>query len=417
MNVLVIGGGVVGVTTAYYLSQAGLKVTVLDGREHAGLETSAGNAGLLSPSDAFAWASPSALKLAIKSLVNPDMGIRYKLQADPALWRWSAAFLLQCRYSNWKRNSNIKFHLAEYSMRMLEALRENTGIEFDAADNGIFYASRDPGAFDELKRHFSFLEDRGLKLELLGRDALIEKLPALRANKGIYSGAVFSPNCKTGDSAKFSQALATWCEKNTECRFEWGVSVERIIEKNNRVTGVWTSKGEIKADAYVLAAGAYSGLLGKQVGLRIPIYPIKGFSITAPIIDEELAPRAGFDDTQKMVAMSCLGDRLRIASSAVFDGYNKNHTPKDFRAILKLAREVMPGVADYDKAEYWAGLRPMTPSSVPILGASPVKKLFLNVGHGHLGWTMACATGRMVADVVVGDTTEIELKPFILNGR
>jgi len=414
MNVLVIGGGVVGVTTAYYLSQAGMDVTVLESREHGGLETSAGNAGLLSPSDAFAWASPSALKLAIKSLVHPDMGIRFKLRADPALLRWSAAFLLQCRHSNWARNSDIKYRLAEYSMSMLEALRNNTGIDFDAADNGIFYASRDPEAFRDLKQHFGFLEDRGLALEFLDRDALIEKLPALSASADVYSGAVYSPNCKTGDSAKFSQALAAWCTKNGDCRFKWGVSVERILKENNRVTGVWTSKGEMKADAYVLAAGAYSGLLGKQVGLNIPIYPIKGFSITAPIIDTALIPHAGFDDTQKMVALSRLGDRLRIASSAVFDGFNIRHTQADFRAILKLAREVFPGAADYDKAEYWAGLRPMTPSSVPILGASPVENLFLNVGHGHLGWTMSCATGRVVADVVAGHTPDIELAPFQL---
>lgn len=412
MNVLVIGGGVVGVTTAYYLSQAGMDVTVLESREHGGLETSAGNAGLLSPSDAFAWASPSALKLGMKSLIYPDTGIRYKFQADPALWRWSAAFLLQCRHNNWARNSDIKYRLAEYSMCMLEALRENTGIDFDAADNGIYYASRDPEAFNELKAHFGFLEDRGLKLEFLDRDELNEKLPSLNATSGVYSGAVYSPDCKTGDSAKFSQALAAWCEENGDCKFEWGVSVERILEKNNRVTGIWTSKGEMKADAYVLAAGAYSGLLGAQIGLRLPIYPIKGFSITVPIIDEKLAPHAGFDDTQKMVAMSRLGNRLRIASSAVFDGYNKRHRPEDFKAILKFAREVFPDVANYDKAEYWAGLRPMTPSSVPILGASPVRNLFLNVGHGHLGWTMSCATGRAVADVVAGDIPQIDLAPF-----
>jgi D-amino-acid dehydrogenase len=412
MKVLVIGGGVIGVTTAYFLSQAGMAVTVLESRERGGLEASAGNAGFLSPSDAFAWASPSSLKLAIRSLLNPELGIQYKIGFDPMLWRWSLEFLGQCRRSKWERNSHIKYRLAEYSLHMLNELRRNTKIDFDASDKGIVYASRDTEALKDLKLHFSFLQDRGLKLEYLGRDALLEKLPVLKSSKESYAGAVYSPGCKTGDSAKFSQALAAWCEKNGNCQFEWGTSVERIFKKQNRIEGVWTSKGEFKADAYVLAAGAYSGLLAKQLGIRLPIYPIKGFSITAPIIDEGMAPTMGFDDTQKLVAISRLGDRIRIASSAVFDGFNKNHSPDDFRAILNLAKEVFPNVADYEKAEYWAGLRPMTPSSVPIPGPSSIENLFLNVGHGHLGWTMACGTGKVVADILAGRVPDIDVTSF-----
>ena len=414
MKVLVIGGGVIGMTTAYYLLQAGMKVTVLDRRENAGLETSAGNAGLYSPSDAFSWASASALKLVIKSLLNSDLGVQYKLRFDPMLWRWSVSFLAQCRHSAWRRNSEAKYRLAEYSLHLLNKLRDDTKLDFDVSDQGIVYACRDSGALEDLKRHFKFLQDRGLTLQHLDRDALIEKVPALSARAGIYAGAVYSPDCKTGDSAKFSQALARVCENSGNCQLEWGVSVERIVMNRKRISAVWTSKGEFKADAYILAAGPQSGLLSRQAGFRLPIYPIKGFSITAPIINDEKAPGPGFDDTERLVAMSKLGNRLRIASSAVFDGFNKSHQPKDFHAILKLAREVFPGAADYDKAEYWAGLRPMTPGSKPILGTSPVHNLFLNVGHGHLGWTLSCGAGKVVADIVAGRYPDTETSAFEL---
>ena len=407
MNVIVIGGGVVGITTAYYLSQAGMTVTVLEQREHAGREASLGNAGFLSPSDSFAWASPSALKMAIKSLIDPSLGLQYKFHLDPDFWSWSIQFLNQCRSNKWENNSDIKYQLAKYSLSLIDEVRRDTGIDFDASNDGILYACRNQQSFDELQKHYQFLQNRGLELEFLERDSLLKKLPVLNSNKDTYAGAVYSPSCKTGDSAKFSQNLASWCTKNKECQFLWGTSVEKIMLSNNKITGIWTSKGELKADAYVLAAGAHSGILAKQVGVKLPIYPIKGFSITAPIINEEIAPTTGFDDIQRLIAVSKIGNRLRMSSSAVFDGFNKSHRPQDFKSILKLAREIFPDVADYNQAEYWAGLRPMTPSSVPIVGKSSVSNLFLNVGHGHLGWTMSCGTAQIIADIVAGK------KPFM----
>jgi len=393
-----------------------MTVTVLERREDAGLETSVGNAGFYSPSDAFAWASPSALKLAIKSLVNPELGIQYKLRFDPMLWRWSASFLSQCRNSAWQKNSDAKYRLAAYSLNMLNKLERDTNIDFDVTDGGIFYACRDAGALEILKQHFNFLQDRGLTLEHLDRDALIEKMPALSTSAGTYAGAVYSPDCKTGDSAKFAQELAKYCVKNGNCHVECGVSVESILMDKYEISSVWTSNGEFKADAYVLAAGPQSGFFAKQAGFRLPIYPIKGFSITAPIINDEMAPTAGFDDVERLVTASKLGNRLRFSSSAVFGGFDKSHRPKDFHTILKLARQVFPDAADYDQAVYWAGLRPMTPNSKPILGKSPVRNLFLNVGHGHLGWTLSCGAGKVVADIVAGIPPDIETEAFCLRG-
>jgi len=416
MNVIVIGGGVVGVTTAYYLAQAGMEVTVLEAQdEHGDFGASAGNAGFLSPSDAFAWASPSALKVAFKSLLNPTLGVQYKLHTDPALWRWTASFLSQCRPSKWAQNSAARFKLAQYSIAMLAQLRLATKISFDASDQGIVYASRSAGELEKLSRHFNFLADRGLELELLDPEALHEKLPMLQASSQIYAGAVFSPNCKTGDSNKFCQALSQWCIKYTKCRFVWGTAVERIVRENNKISSVVTSKGEFKADAYVLAAGAHSSILAQPLGIKLPIIPIKGFSITAPLKDTEMMSMPtmpGFDDTDKLVALSVFGDRLRISSSAVFDGFNTCHRQQDFQAILSLAKEILPDVADYSEVKYWAGLRPMTPTSLPILGASAIQNLYLNVGHGNLGWTMSCGSGKIVADLIAQKTPQINMDQF-----
>ena len=410
MNVVVIGGGVVGVTTAYYLAQAGANVTVLEAQQQQGdFGATAGNAGFLSPSDAFAWASPSALKLAIKSLLNPELGVKYKFHMDPALWRWTASFLYQCRRSKWMQNSDCKYKLAQYSIDMLADLRQATQINFDASDQGIVYASRSASELKKLSHHFNFLQERGLQLELLDRDALHQKLPMLQGNSQVYAGAVFSPNCKTGDSTKFTRELAQWCINNTNCQFIWGASVESILQENNKISRILTSKGEFKADAYVLAAGAHSSILAKPLGINLPIYPIKGFSITAPLYDTQMQSMPGFDDTDKLVALSVMGDRLRIVSSAVFDGFDISHRQQDFKAILQLAKEILPDVADYSDVKYWAGLRPMTPTSLPILGASAIPNLFLNVGHGNLGWTLSCGTAKIVADIIANKTPQISM--------
>jgi len=414
LDVLVIGGGVVGMATAYFLVESGLSVTLLERRENAGLETSNGNAGLYSPSDAFAWASPAALKMAVRSLVQPDLGIRYNLRLDPQLWRWSAAFLAQCRPAAYRRNSAAKIRLALYSRDMLRQLRANTGVEYDAADAGIVYASRSAAGLRALAAHYRFLEDRGLRLMHLDRDALIAKVPVLAATPDTYAGAVYSPDCSTGDSAKFSRALAKWCVEHRDICIEYGVHVEKIVTQNRSVACVQTSKGEFRAEAYVLAAGPESAALARPAGIRLPIVPVKGFSITAPVIEGGQAPTAGFDDTDRLVAVSTFGNRLRITSSAVFDGFNKSHKPQDFAAILRLAQEVFPNAADYSKATYWAGLRPMTPSSKPVLGASKLRNLFLNVGHGHLGWTLSCGTGKIVADIVNGQSPDTDVAAFRL---
>jgi D-amino-acid dehydrogenase len=415
MNIVVIGGGVVGVTTAYFLSQAGFNVTVLEAQgQGEDLGATASNAGFLSPSDAFAWASPSSLQTVIKSMLNPDLGVRYKFKLDPKLWHWSGQFLSQCWRSQWVRNSENRYRLAAYSMEMLEQLRQTTQINFDASDQGITYATRDLSELKSLKQHFNFLQDRGLELQMLDKDSLYNKLPLLQQGEQVYAGAVHSPNCKTGDSAKLVRELTSWCEQHTSCRFIRGAKVERIVKEGNKICAVVTSQGEFKADAYVLSAGSYSAELARPLGIKLPIYPIKGFSITAPLLEDNIPPMPGFDDTEKLVALSVFGNRLRMASSAVFDGQDTSFRQQDFQGILKLAKQILPDVADYQRAEYRAALRPMTPKSLPILGPSGLDNFYLNVGHGNLGWTLSFASAKILADIIGKQPTEFDLAPFSL---
>ncbi len=408
MKVAVLGGGVVGVATAYYLAEDGCEIILIDRREAAAIETSYGNAGLYTPSDSYAWASPDALKMAVKSLFRSDLGIKYNIRLDPRLWAWSLRFLFQCTDAAARRNTLLKLRISRYSRERLNQVVADTGIEYDGRQAGVLYFFRGADSLEAGQKHMGILRDHGLELRVLDREAIFAIDPGLEATGTAIAGGVYSPTCETGDSHKFANNLADWCAQHRGTELRWNTVIERIETEGDRVTRVVTDKGEVVADAFVLAAGSESALLGEQVGLHLPIYPVKGFSITAPIRDSAAAPSIGVVDEERLVAMSRLGDRLRVASSAVFDGFGRDHRPKDFDIVLRTARELFPEGADYDQSEFWAGLRPMTPSSVPILGRARHENLFLNVGHGHVGWTMSCGTGKFVADCIAGRTPEID---------
>lgn len=406
MQVVVLGAGVVGVATAYYLARDGHEVTVIDRRAKAALETSYGAAGLYSPSDSYAWASPDALKMAVKSLFRSDLGIKYKLRLDPRLWLWSLKFLTQCTNPAARRNTLRKLRLISYSKDCLNRVVAETGIDYDGRSNGILYYFRSAEGLAAAERHMGILRDNGLELEVADRDRILELEPVM-ANLPEIAGAIYSPNCQTGDSHKFSNNLANWCVEHGGATLLYDTTIKQLTVEGDRVVKALTDKGEIRADAFVLAAGAESVFLAEGVGVRLPIYPVKGFSITAPLIRPEDGPRMGLVDEDRLIAMSPLGNRLRAASSAIFTGYDYGHKPKDFTSILETAKDLYGDAIDYDAVEYWTGLRPMTPTSVPILGPSRYRNLFLNVGHGHVGWSMSCGAGRFVADWVSGKDTEI----------
>ncbi len=412
MKVAVLGAGVVGAATAYYLARDGHEVTLVDRRAKAALETSYGNAGLYSPSDAYAWASPDALRMAVKSLYRSDLGIKYKIRFDPQLWLWSVKFLAQCTHLAARRNTLRKLRLLSYSKDRLNEVVAETGIQYDGLRRGILYYFRSTEGLKAAEHHMSILRDNGIDLETVGRDRMLELEPVMRRAPEV-AGAIYSPNCQTGDSHRFANGLAEWCVANRGATLRYDTRIRRLVAEGDRVVRAETDTGTVEADAFVLAAGAESVFLARGIGIRLPIYPVKGFSITAPMNRPGDGPHMGLVDEDRLVAMSPFGGRLRAASSAVFAGYDYTHRPQDFTAILETVRLLYGDAVDVARAEYWTGLRPMTPTSVPIMGPSRCRNLFLNVGHGHVGWSMSCGSGRFVADWVAGRKTEIDGEGYL----
>lgn len=408
MKVLVLGGGVVGVAAAYYLGRDGHEVEVIERNDAAASETSYGNAGLVSPGDSYAWASPAALAVFIKSLYRPDLGIKVRPSLDPHFIAWTWKFLLQCTHGHAYINTMCKLRIALYSRTCINEIAAHTKVTYDAGSKGILYFYRSQQSLDAGAKHMQLLADNGLTLEVIDRDRLVEIEPGLRSASHEITGAVYSPIDQTGDSCKFSRNLASWCEQNLPVRFHYNTTANAIETAGDRVTGVVTDKGRFTADAIVVALGPETPLLTRKIGLKIPIYPVKGYSATIPLKDKSSGPTMGGVDEDRLIAYSRLGDRLRVASTAEFVGYDRSHQPADFRRLLKTANDLFPGCIDEAKAEYWAGLRPMTPTSVPILGPARYRNLFLDCGHGHVGWTMACGSGKFVADLVSGRKPEID---------
>ena len=406
MRVAVLGGGVVGVAAAYYLSQDGHEVTLIDRHALPASETSYGNAGLVSPGDSYAWASPGALKMFVKSLYRSDLGIKVRPSLDPYFLLWTWQFLFQCTPGRAHINTLRKLRIAMYSKHCINALAQRTGVRYDSGHRGILYFYRSQASLDAGAQHMKILADHGLSIEVVGRDRLVELDPGLANAKDKIAGAIYSPMDQTGDSCQFARNLTAWCEERAGVKFRYGVTIRGLNIEAGRVASVSTDQGPIEADAFVLAMGAETALLGRKVGLKLPIYPVKGYSMTVPI--RSGGPTLGGVDEDKLIAYSRLGDRLRLACRAEFAGYDRRHRPEDFRTLRAVGEELFDGCADFDQAEYWAGLRPMTPTSVPILGRAGYDNLYLDCGHGHVGWTMACGSGRFVADLIAGRKPEID---------
>jgi D-amino-acid dehydrogenase len=413
-HVVVLGAGLLGVTTAYYLAREGHQVTVIDRQKEPARETSFANAGLLTPGHAYAWASPRAPMILLKSLWREDTALRWRMKFDPGMWAWGLKFLANCTAARNRANTVIKVRLCRYSLAETAAVTAETGIAWDRSQSGALYLYRDPDHFRAGRANFKLLADEGVEARTLETEELAAFEPALAAVKDRFAGAIHTPHDESGDARKFTVALADACRARGVA-FELGAGIRRLDHSGDRITGVETDHGRFQGDAYVLALGSYSPLLTKPLGFKMPIYPVKGYSVTLPIAEAETAPRHFGVDEANLVAFARLGDRLRLTATADFAGYDTSFEPHDFVHMLRVARELFPYAAAYDRPEYWACLRPMTPDGPPIMGPSPLSNLWLNTGHGHIGWTMACGSSRIVVDRMLGRKPEIDDTPFRLS--
>jgi D-amino-acid dehydrogenase len=410
MKTLVLGGGVVGVTTAYFLAKAGHEVTILEEKDGLGLEASAGNAGIIAPGHSFAWASPRAPAMLLRSLRGDETAIRVRLAPDPHLYTWGLRFLRECTATRARRNTLVKLRLCQYSQGVLNELARVEGIEYDAIAQGALYLYRDPAELEAGVKKMKLLAEHGQKQEILDATAVARLDPVFEPVKARIAGAIRDLGDSSGDSRLFTERLGAVCRDRLGVGVKLGSRIIALRSGGDRIDGVVTSDGVLTADSYVLALGVGSPIVARTAGVSLPIYPAKGYSSTFPIKSGGLAPTIPGVDERWLVAWSRFGDRLRLTGTAEFAGYDWGWTPRDFNNILRFARDVFPDAVDFDRGEYRACLRPMTPDGPPILGLGRHRNLFFNSGHGHMGWTMACGTARIVADLMTGRMPELDLE-------
>ncbi len=406
MRILVLGGGVVGVTTAYQLQRDGHEVVLVERLPDVAQDTSAGNAGMIAPGHSFVWSSPRAPWTLLKSLVLPDQALRFRMSADPRFWLWSLKFLAQCTPGRARANTLRKHQIAVYSQSVLQQTLADEAIAYDRNTQGILYFYRDAASLQAGIAHMQILAEDGQRIEVLDRAQIVAREPSLASAAEQIAGGILCPTDESGDCAMFTRGLAEVCRARG-VTVRTGVTVQAIETSGDMVSGVRTDAGVLTADAYVLALGCQSPFLARPLGVDLPIYPIKGYSLTIPIGNHRAPPTMAVLDEGNLVAISRFGDRVRVTATAEFAGYDTSHKPADFAHMTRVARELYPDGADYARAEMWAGLRPMTPDNLPIIGRKRHRNLWYNTGHGHIGWTMSHGSARLVADLIAGRQTEI----------
>lgn len=399
MRVVVLGSGVIGVTSAWYLAQAGHSVVVVDRQPEPALETSFANAGQISPGYSAPWAAPGVPLKAMKWLVQDLAPLRIAPRLDPVMLGWLSKMLANCTQSAYARNKARMLRVAEYSRDCLVELRNEIGIEYDNRAQGLIQLFRSEKQQAGSVNDIRILESCGVAYEPLERDQLFQYEPALKHVADKLVGGLRLPGDETGDCFKFTQALAQRC-RELGVEFRFNTEIESLQAEAGEIVGVKTAQGDIKGDAYLVALGSYSPSLLAPLGIKLPIYPVKGFSLTIPITNPERAPESTVMDETYKVAVSRLGDRIRVGGTAELTGFDLS-TPQSRRANVEfVVNDLFGGSGDPSGAELWTGLRPMTPDGTPILGETQYRGLFLNTGHGTLGWTMSLGSARYVSDLI-----------------
>ena len=406
MRVVVLGGGVIGVCSAWYLARRGAQVTVIDRQTAVAAETSFANAGQVSPGYSTPWAAPGIPLKALKWMFQKHAPLAISLDGSLHQLKWMAQMLVNCSPERYDINKERMLRLAEYSRDCLRALRAETGIQYEQRTGGTLQLFRTRKQFEAARQDIRVLERCNVPYELLEEHQLSSAEPALAHVKGKLTGGLRLPNDETGDCNLFTRRLAAAAEK-LGVTFRFGQHVTAIESSGGRITGVRLGEERITADAYVLACGSYSRALALPLGIDLPVYPVKGYSLTLPIVNESSAPVSTVLDETYKVAVTRFDDRIRVGGMAELSGFDHELLPQRRQTLELVVSDLYAGAGDLQRGQFWTGLRPMTPDSTPIVGASEYRNLFINTGHGTLGWTMACGSGRLIADLMTGYRPEI----------
>ncbi len=420
-RVLVLGAGILGVHTAYFLRQRGYEVTVVDRQPGPALETSFANGSQISVSQSDPWASPHAPFKILKWLGKEDAPLLFRLKLDVNQWRWGLRFLYECLPSRAEHNTLQAMRLSEYSRRTLQMLRKETGIQYDHAEAGIMMIHSDAQSFDDAAKAAQLLIRNGERRDVLSVAEAVRIEPALAHTAPTLAGAIYAPNDESGDAYKFTIAMA---EKAAAMgvEFRYNTAIESIERTGDTVSGVWVSLDaaiatgsaagrndrKLTADAYVVALGSYSSALLRDVGVDALVYPAKGYSATLPIVNQAGAPKGSITDDEMKIVFTTIGQRLRIAGTAELNGFDTTLNPVRCEALTRRAKHHFPDLCDWATVDYWTGLRPATPSNLPIIGQSKLRNLYLNTGHGTLGWTEGPGSARALADIIAGQKPEVD---------
>lgn len=408
MKVLILGSGVIGVTSAYYLARAGHDVTVVDRQPEPALETSFANAGEVSPGYSSPWAGPGVPVKAVKWLLMKHGPLVVRPKLDPVMWVWLLKMLRNCTSARYAVNKSRMIPIAEYSRDSLRDLRRDIGIQYDERSQGTLQLFRYQAQLDGTGEDIAVLKQYGVPFEVLSREGCIAVEPALAGVKEKFAGGLRLPQDETGDCHMFTQALAKHAQA-LGVRFMFNTGIDRIVTDGSRVSGVATSAGMLQADAYVLALGSYSSRMAAPLGISLPVYPVKGYSITVPIKDASGAPESTVMDESYKVAITRLGNRIRVGGTAEISGFSTKLYDARRATLDHSLTDLFPRGGDLSRATFWSGLRPMTPDGPPVIGPTQYANLHLNTGHGTLGWTMSCGSGRVLADMLSGRKPEVDV--------
>jgi D-amino-acid dehydrogenase len=407
MKIVVLGAGVIGVTSAWYLRQAGHEVTVIDRQPGPALETSFANAGEISPGYSSPWAAPGIPQKALRWLFMNHAPLIIRPNLDPQAVRWMWQMLMNCNSASYKRNKGRMVRVAEYSRDCLMALRQDIGIRYDERTQGTLEVFRTQKQIDGLTKDIQVLKDGGVPFELLDTDGCVAAEPGLTASRHKIVGGLRLPNDETGDCFKFTNALSEKAEA-AGVVFRYGVDLHGLVREGERIKAVQTADGDIEADLFVAALGSYTPAFLQPLGLDVPVYPVKGYSLTLSIIDEHRAPLSTVMDEAHKVAITRLGTRIRVGGMAEIAGFSKDLPEARLNTLKYVVEDLFGGAGDLNHPNLWSGLRPMTPDGTPIIGPTRYGNLWLNTGHGTLGWTMSCGSGKVLADLISGQTPDIE---------